>query len=123
MDLDTSISIRDILAWLQTPIGRLVTQGFLVFVMCEAVRLFAEKWLDIQTKLRLPKVKLYAETISYACHFVFGFAVAVGIFYTKGWLSILGGSWWVIASSLFIHVAYNKYLSKKLSKKLGLTKQ
>ena len=81
MDLDTSISIRDIFGYLQTPIGRLVTQGLLVFIACEAIRLFSEKWLDIQIKLPIKKVRLYSEGISYGFHIVLGFGVSCVIFY------------------------------------------
>jgi len=118
MTLDSTISLRDILEWLHTPIGRLIVQGALVFIVCEAVKLFAEKWLDVQTKWKREKVIVYAELISYICHIVFGFGVATCIFYDGGWGVILGNSWWIIVSSIFIHVAYSNYLKKMINKKI-----
>lgn len=117
MDI-SSLTLKDILEYLHTPVGRLIVQGFLVFIGCEAIRLFAEKLLDVQTKLPLKKIKVYAEGLAYLFHVVLGLFASVVIFYFEGWYKIITASWWIIIASMFFHIAYVKYISKKIEQKI-----
>ena len=122
MDIDTSISIRDIFSWLQTPIGRLVLQGLMVFVVSEFVfRGVLKQWLGLMiTNVSKAKERAIIDSVAFLCNVLLGVGVGVFIFYNDGARAIIEKSWWIVISSLVFHIAYVRYLDKIIKKKYGI---
>lgn len=122
MDVDSAISIKDIFSYLQTPMGRLAVQGFMVFSVSEFVfRGIMKQWLGILMKMKdRKKEKVYIDMIAFGMNIFLGIGVGWFIFVGEGLRSIISHTWWIVVFSVIFHVIYVRYLDKVIKKKYGI---